>query len=138
MVMDLPIELIHIIESYSRKIQPTILLEDIIDYDTSLKKIEYMYNQVIYKKYLCDHMSMIGNNISWYNEFLKGLSLIGAINMSNYKYTKMDLRLIWAKYSPQYRSKIYEILKHNIKLHTNRSPGDPIFNPIRLTQMCTL
>ena len=61
MVMDLPIELIHIIESYSRKIQPTILLEDIIDYDTSLKKIEYMYNQVIYKKYLCDHMSMIGN-----------------------------------------------------------------------------
>ncbi len=83
-------------------------------------------------------MSMIGNKISWYNEFLKGLSLIGAINMSNYKYTKMDLRLIWAKYSPQYRSKIYEILKHNIKLHTNRSPGDPIFNPIRLTQMCTL
>ena len=43
MVMDLPIELIHIIESYSRKIQPTILLEDIIDYYTSLKKIEYMF-----------------------------------------------------------------------------------------------
>ena len=138
MVMDLPIELIHIIESYSRKIQPTILLEDIIDYDTSLKKIEYMYNQVIYKKYLCDHMSMIGNKISWYNEFLKGLSLIGAINMSNYKYTKMDLRLIWAKYSPYYRSKIYDILKNNIKLHTNRRPGDPILNPIHLAQMSTL
>ncbi len=134
MELNIPTELIHIIESYSRKIQPILLLEDIINYASTLKKLENMYNKVIYKKYSDMHAEPCHSPIPWYSEFVKGLNIINAHAARRVRCENISrcLRLHWAKHSPEYRNKVYILLKRNLNLHLRRRPGDATCVPARL------
>ena len=133
MELNIPTELIHIIESYSRKIQPILLLEDIINYASTLKQLEQMYNKVIYTKYSDAWAEPCHTPIPWYSEFIKGLNIINA-NLQPFSRARAArlARLHWAKYSPEYRNKVYELLKRNLNLHLRRRPGDATCSPARL------
>ena len=121
--MNIPVELINLIEPYTRRIQDKVLLDDISNYVKTLKEMEILYTKIINKKYNSGRYRF-EYDISIYSEILTGLTYIHEfdINRLYFKYIQNHeihqnainiVRKYWANINSKRRLKVLSVLTKN-------------------------
>tara|TARA_B100001093_G_C26568381_1_gene901802 strand:- start:496 stop:906 length:411 start_codon:yes stop_codon:yes gene_type:complete len=111
--LNFPLELLHFIESYTRKTQSQDLLKDIIHFNKTICKIENSYTIVVHKLYNKGY-----SIFDWSTEFLRSLNFITNICITNYnslRDCRQQARSIWAHKNIEDRNFIMTILIDRIK-----------------------
>ena len=131
MMMNLPAHIFNEhIEPYTRRPQPKELCDDIISFHVTLEQLREFYAKVIQRKSEKDYEGSITNYVSFYHEFLKGLSILCEWNYFDfycYKMLEVDVRVcrtMWGQLLHNERLEMFKELRA-LEMKFLRRPGDP-------------
>tara|TARA_Y100000389_G_scaffold37455_2_gene31798 strand:+ start:1136 stop:1558 length:423 start_codon:yes stop_codon:yes gene_type:complete len=135
LILNLPNSLKLLIEGYSRRVQKKELLDDIVNFNTSIKELLKTAQKIINKEYQRDHLSVITDRLNEYTILLKNLiylcklehekcylSLVYRKDTSE----KQLVRLFWGSQSESERAEICLLLEKNVLMRRNR-PSDRMY-----------